>query len=324
MNLDKKKFEIIKPKNRLHLYSYEKNFDDFIKMYKSGKLPNTILLSGPKGSGKATFVYHFVNYLFSDEKNDNYDLKKFSINPNNQSFLQIQNNTHPNFYLLENEFFDTDIKIEQVRNLKKFLYKSTYLKNVKIVLIDDAEKLNINSSNALLKVLEEPSKNTFFFIVFDNFLKIPDTIKSRCLEFKFYLNFTIKKNIFNNLLADFDLNANSDIIDKFIQFETPGNLLRHLLLLEEFKINITEDYLSCILFLLEKSKNKKDLRLINFVSLLIELYYNDLALKDNKNLNIYSNNKNKILYLIYNAKKFNLDKKNLFISIENLLTNETK
>ena len=192
------------------------------------------------------------------------------------------------------------------------------------MLIDDAEKLNINSSNALLKVLEEPSKNTFFFIVFDNFLKIPDTIKSRCLEFKFYLNFTIKKNIFNNLLADFDLNANSDIIDKFIQFETPGNLLRHLLLLEEFKINITEDYLSCILFLLEKSKNKKDLRLINFVSLLIELYYNDLALKDNKNLNIYSNNKNKILYLIYNAKKFNLDKKNLFISIENLLTNETK
>jgi len=324
MNLDKKKFEIIKPKNRLNLYSYEKNFDNFIKMYKSGKLPNTILLSGPKGSGKATFVYHFVNYLFYDEKNDNYDLKKFSINPNNQSFLQIQNNTHPNFYLLENEFFDTDIKIEQVRNLKKFLYKSTYLKNVKIVLIDDAEKLNINSSNALLKVLEEPSKNTFFFIVFDNFLKIPDTIKSRCLEFKFYLNFTIKKNIFNNLLADFDLNANSDIIDKFIQFETPGNLLRHLLLLEEFKINITEDYLSCILFLLEKSKNKKDLRLINFVSLLIELYYNDLALKDNKNLNIYSNNKNKILYLIYNAKKFNLDKKNLFISIENLLTNETK
>ena len=101
-------------------------------------------------------------------------------------------------------------------------------------------------------------------------------------------------------------------------------MLRHLLLLEEFKINITEDYLSCILFLLDKSKNKKDLRLINFVSLLIELYYNDLALKDNKNLNIYSNNKNKILYLIYNAKKFNLDKKNLFISIESLLKNETK
>ena len=71
-----------------------------------------------------------------------------------------------NFYLLENEFFDTDIKIEQVRNLKNFLYKSTYLKNVKIVLIDDAEKLNINSSNALLKALEEPSKNTFFFYCF--------------------------------------------------------------------------------------------------------------------------------------------------------------
>ena len=56
-----------------------------------------------------------------------------------------------------------NIKIEKARDVLKFLNKSTYYSNIKIVLIDNAEYLNINSSNALLKALEEPNNNTFFF-----------------------------------------------------------------------------------------------------------------------------------------------------------------
>ena len=60
---------------------------------------------------------------------------------------------------------EDNIKIDQVRNLLIFLHKSTYTKDLKIVFIDNAEFLNVNSSNALLKSLEEPSSNTFFFII---------------------------------------------------------------------------------------------------------------------------------------------------------------
>ena len=56
---------IIPPKNQIHLFGYEHYFKSFIKLYLKNKLPNTILLSGPKGSGKATFAYHFINYLLS-------------------------------------------------------------------------------------------------------------------------------------------------------------------------------------------------------------------------------------------------------------------
>ena len=54
---------IIPPKNQIKLFGYEYYFDFFIKLYEKNKLPNTILLSGIKGSGKATFAYHYINYL---------------------------------------------------------------------------------------------------------------------------------------------------------------------------------------------------------------------------------------------------------------------
>ena len=55
--------EMVLSKNQLRLYGYEDYFDSFVNLYRKNKFPNTILLSGPKGSGKATFAYHFINYL---------------------------------------------------------------------------------------------------------------------------------------------------------------------------------------------------------------------------------------------------------------------
>ena len=77
----------------------------------------------------------------------------------------MQNNIHPNFFLLDSIDDSENIKIEQTRNLLKYLNKTTYLKDIKIILIDNAEKLNLNSSNALLKALEESLYNTYFLII---------------------------------------------------------------------------------------------------------------------------------------------------------------
>ena len=57
--------KIIPPRNQIHLFGYEHYFKSFIKLYLKNELPNIILLSGPKGSGKATFIYHFINFLLS-------------------------------------------------------------------------------------------------------------------------------------------------------------------------------------------------------------------------------------------------------------------
>ena len=193
MNSVTENINILEPKIQLKLFGYNDYFKNFISIYKKNKLHNLMLLSGSKGSGKSTFAYHFTNFLLSQNEEECYSTVNFEINPNNSAFKLIQNHTHPNFFLLENHPSDENIKINKIRDLLKFLNKSSYSKNLKIVFIDNAEYLNLNSSNALLKALEQPSNNTFFFIIHNDSSLIIETILSRCLKFKFHFNIEEKK-----------------------------------------------------------------------------------------------------------------------------------
>ena len=316
--------EILTSKSQLNLFGYSKLFNSFIALHKKNKLPNVMLLSGSKGLGKSTFAYHFINYLLSDKEESNYRVESFKINANNSSYKLIQNNIHPNFFLLGNDLSEDNIKIDQVRNLLIFLHRSTFTKDLKRVFIDNAEFLNVNSSNALLKSLEEPSSNTFFFIIHNDASEIKETIKSRCIQFRFHLNIDEKKNIFKKIAQDYQLNFNYNDLDKFFYFESPGNLLKYLIALKDSNFHILENNLPCIQFLIDKYKTKKDSELLNLITLLIENFYNKLSINDSNNINNYFTNKNKILYLINDMKKFNLDKKNLLITIDNILKNESQ
>ena len=316
--------EILNPKSQLDLFGYNKLFDSFITLYKKKKLPNVMLFSGAKGLGKATFAYHVINYILSIGEDNKYLSENFKINPDNVSFKLLQNNMHPNFFLLDNTPFDENIKIEQVRNLVKFLNNSTYFKDLKIVFIDNAEYLNLNSSNALLKSIEEPFKNTFFIIIHNAAFAILETVKSRCIQFKFHLNILEKKNIFKKIAQNYKFNFSDVDLENFFYFETPGNLLKCLAALHDSNCDIFNDHLPCILFLIDKYKNKKDPELLNLVTLLIENFYNELSLKFSSNINNYFINKNKISYLINDMKKFNLDKKNVFTVITGILKNEAQ
>ncbi len=321
----KKNVEILEsllPLNQLTLYGYKNYFNFFIKLFKKNKLPNAILLSGPKGIGKATFAHHLFTYILSDGEKDNYSLENFKINYNNKSYKLLLNNIHPNFFLLDNDLMGNDIKIDQVRNVLKFHSKSTYSKNIKLIMIDNAEFLNKHSSNSLLKVLEEPNDNTFFFIIHDSSSPLQKTIKSRCVEFKFFLNTLDKKNILLNLRNDYNKNFDINLLDDSFYSNTPGNLLKILIILKDLPIDITKDNLQCILFLIEKYKSENSSELLFFISLYIERFYNQLCLNSNKYISRYFVNKSKILNQIKNMKKFKLDKKNFIVSIQDILSNE--
>ena len=226
--------------------------------------------------------------------------------------------------MLENDLSNEEIKIENVRNTLKFLSKSTYLSNIKIVLIDSAEFLNKHSSNALLKAIEEANSKTFFFIINSNPYKISNTIKSRCIVFNFFFSLTEKEKILSQILNEYVNDFNLENIDEYFYFESCGNILKYLLILKEDNFSLLNNKLDCIFHLIEKYKQINDPLLYSFISLLIELFYNELSIKNNKNLNIYSFNKLNLLKQIDNAKKFNLDKKNLFISLKGVLENESK
>ena len=316
--------EIFHPKKQLNLFGYKKNFKSFVNLSLKNKLPNTILLSGKKGSGKATFAYHFINYILSYNEFNKYSVANMSIHPENNSYKSLLRNTNPNFSLLESDMLEENIKIDKVRKTLNFLNKSTYSSNIKIILIDNAEYLNVHSSNALLKVLEESNNRTFFFIIQNNNSKILNTIKSRCIEFKFFFTIAEKVKILENIIKQYKSVFDLKSIDDSFYFDTPGNILKYLLIFKDSHINLSNDKLDCILYLIEKCKRKNDGKLLTFISLFIELFYKDLSLRNNKNFNLYSINKFKLLNQINDAKKFNLDKKNLFTSLIGTLEHESK
>ena len=91
----------IKSSENLKLYGMNIFFDEIIKLYYKKKLPNKILLSGKKGIGKSTFAYHIINCILSTNEDNKYDQTKLHINKENKSYKLIQNNSHPNFYLID-------------------------------------------------------------------------------------------------------------------------------------------------------------------------------------------------------------------------------
>ena len=302
-----------KPINQLNLYGYQKYFELFIKLNESKTLPKCILLNGPKGLGKSTFAYHLSNYFLSKDEECGYSLDNFLINDNSNSYNFLLNKTHPNFYLIDfYKDLDKSIKIEQIRDLLIFARKSTFSKNLKLILIDNAEFLNLNSSNSLLKILEEPPDNTIFLIVHDSAVKLLSTIKSRCSEFKIHFTFSQKREILIKILEQykFDLHL-VDILDEFY-FDTPGNLIKYISILDKEKLNYKENKIGCIDYFMELYKKLKDPNLLNFISIFVTNYYNNLCIKNPLNQNLYFFNNFKIIQKLNEIKIYNSNEKSIF------------
>lgn len=319
-----KSIPIKKSINQLKLFGYNDFFNNFIKMKENNSLPNSILLSGSKGIGKSTFAYHFINYVLSNNENDSYLTKENLINNNNYSYKLLSSNVHPNFFLLECQNSEGEIKVDNVRILINFINKSTYSQKFKFILIDSVEKLNVNSSNALLKAIEEPPKNTFFFLIHDDSYKILNTIKSRASTYKLYFNIEAKRNIFINLLKQYEIDIYyNDLIDDFY-FDSPGNLIKYISYLDKENVALLKNTLYCINYFIDGYINDKNPEYLPFISVFIEKYYNELSLKKIKNVNNLFFNFSNILKKIHEMKKFNLNKKDIFFDIKNILLNDSK
>ena len=176
----------LNPSTQINLFEHKEIFNQLYKLYKNDKLPNKILLSGEKGIGKSTLAYHLINFVLSENEEQPYDYENNIINSDNKSYKLIQNKSNPNFHLIDVLEDKKNIDINQIRELITNLNKSSFNKKKRFVLIDNIELLNLNSINALLKILEEPNENINFILI-NNSRRLLPTLKSRCLNFKVFL-----------------------------------------------------------------------------------------------------------------------------------------
>ena len=57
------------------------------------------------------------------------------------------------------------IKVDDIRNLKSKILQSSIIDKDRFIILDDVELFNINSLNALLKIIEEPNKKNYFILI---------------------------------------------------------------------------------------------------------------------------------------------------------------
>lgn len=306
----------LKPENQLSLYGHHVELLNFIELYKSQKLPNKILLSGEKGIGKSTLAYHIINHILSIDEDNSYDLKNYKINPDNKSFKLILNKSNPNFISIDIDDDKKSIDINQIRSLILTLNKSSFNKKPRLVLIDNIELLNINSVNALLKVLEEPNDNIFFILINSN-KKILPTLKSRCLNYNITLTSSQSLDITNKIL---DQNCMNLIHEQFINhYSTPGLLLGLLNFATKNNLDLKQINLKELIkkIIMEK-KYKKDQFIKSQLYSLIEIYFrNNVSVRNIKLLKI----QNYFLKKINNTKIFNLDDESILMEFEDRVLN---
>ena len=306
-----------KPFNQMNLFGLDKYINELIYLYNSDKLPNKILLSGQKGTGKSTLAYHFINFVLSKDEEFSYDLNNFEINPKNHSFQTIVNMTNINFFLIDIKVEDKFIDINQIRELISNLTKSSFNNKPRFILIDNIEFLNVNSVNALLKVLEEPSSNVHFILINNN-KKVLSTLLSRCINFKISLSHRESLQIANKLLdSDVDYLINKDLIN---YYSTPGNIYN----LINFSINNDYDLKNINLrqFLeriIKDNHYKKESSFQYLIFDFVEFYLS--RIETTVSLNV----REKYSYFlkrISDTKKFNLDQESLFIEFKDKILNE--
>ena len=230
------------------------------KMFHSNKIPHALLFHGPEGTGKEAHAIELASLLSYKTKEDLEKIKIFqhpnihlitplikdkNIKKNSnaldalskkslEDFIEMKKQKMLNPYQKIKFQKTSTILINSIRDIKKNIRNHNPNK-YNIYLIFDAEKLcypRNEAGNALLKILEEPPKNTIFVLVASEKQKIMDTILSRCCDFYFkkiktekiveYLN----KNHYQNesqkilsILCNNNLNLIIELIDKKINIE---------------------------------------------------------------------------------------------------------
>ena len=277
------------------------------KIIKSNSLLHSYLFFGKDGIGKKIIAKDFAKKILCEKNNGNCECKSCKC---------FEANNHPDFQII-NEQGD-NITINQIRDLIKNVYEKPILSTKKIYIINDADKMNAESQNCLLKTLEEPPEYICFILIVSNIDMILSTIKSRCNKINFNkltteeLNQALQgnnidtKDISEKMYVLFDgsvgkaLNVleNKDIysqIDDFFNMLDNSNKIDFLTKGKSLfiKENIYEILEYCISIFFYYGKKNKNIRYLNCESI-VQQAINNLKRNCNYDMSI-----DKMLYQIW-------------------------
>ncbi|MDI3326233.1 DNA polymerase III subunit delta' [Pontibacterium granulatum] len=144
------------------------------ELHRTQRLPHALIVHGAQGIGKANFATAFAHYLLCQSPQGDQPCGSCKA-------CELNNvDGHPDLYLLEPDDIGKPIKVDQIRQLTDFICSTAQQGGYRVVIINPADAMNVAAANALLKMLEEPGKDTVLMLITDRLGQVMPTIKSRC------------------------------------------------------------------------------------------------------------------------------------------------
>ncbi len=137
------------------------------------RVPSALLLFGPAGLGKRTLAEALAARLLCLDGGD--DACGACAH-----CARVARGVHPDVRIVEREEDRRDIRVEQVRELARWLSLQPLMATRKVVIVDGAHLLNEHGQNALLKTLEEPPGASVLVLTAPSAALVLPTVRSRC------------------------------------------------------------------------------------------------------------------------------------------------
>lgn len=132
------------------------------------------LFGGSPGVGKRLFAEAFAAFLLCLKSESG------AACGHCRSCTLRKAGNHPDRLIIEPEEQGKAIRIDAIRHLSDFIGQTAQQGGRKVIILHPAEAMNLNAANALLKSLEEPTRDTFLLLVSDQPSRLLPTIRSRC------------------------------------------------------------------------------------------------------------------------------------------------
>ncbi|WP_138466873.1 DNA polymerase III subunit delta' [Poseidonocella sp. HB161398] len=179
------------PRETPRLFGHDALLAEIAQAIGGERLHHGWLVTGPKGSGKATLAWAMARAILCREPGGGMfgpepvpaDLH---VDPQHPVARRVAALSEPRLSLLRRPYDEktgrlkAEIPVDAVRALKRFFSMSATDGGARVVIVDSADDLNVAAANALLKLLEEPPKNTVLILVSHQPGRLLPTIRSRC------------------------------------------------------------------------------------------------------------------------------------------------
>ncbi len=211
------------------LIGHDAQVSQFLDALVGGRMHHAWLLAGPKGVGKRAFADAAALRLLAGERAKDED--GLFVSPDHATARLIAAGSHMDHRILMREVDDkgkvaAEIKVDQVRDLQPLFRSTPVLGDWRTVIVDSVDEMNVAAANAFLKNLEEPPKQTVFFLVSHAPGRLLPTIRSRCMMLRFGgLDDAAMRVVLGGLLPEADAAELAALVA--VAEGSPGEALRY-------------------------------------------------------------------------------------------------